>query len=109
MTFPKPCIGVDGQRCPTRAVTKDRSGRCPDCRRRRWRSQPTSTQRGYDQDHRALREHYRVLVEAGMAECSRCHEPIAAGEDFDLDHTEDRTGYLGPSHVACNRAVKKHR
>jgi hypothetical protein len=27
--------------------------------------------------------------------------PIAAGAEFDLDHTDDKAGYLGASHQAC--------
>jgi hypothetical protein len=35
--------------------------------------------------------------------CQRCHQPIRAGELWELDHTDDRTGYLGASHRSCNR------
>ncbi len=40
-----------------------------------------------------------------MARCARCGELIEAGEAFDLDHTDDRAGYLGASHQACNRGA----
>jgi hypothetical protein len=36
--------------------------------------------------------------------CARCRRPIIPGTHFDLDHTDDRTGYLGPSHRRCNRS-----
>jgi hypothetical protein len=38
-----------------------------------------------------------------MVRCARCGEFIQAGAAFDLDHTDDRSGYLGASHQACNR------
>jgi hypothetical protein len=38
-----------------------------------------------------------------MVTCARCGEPIEPGDAFDLDHTDDRAGYLGASYQACNR------
>jgi hypothetical protein len=49
------------------------------------------------------------LVDAGQAFCARCGGYIAPGEPFDLDHTLDRTSYLGPSHRSCNRAEPNKR
>ena len=31
-----------------------------------------------------------------------CNEPIHAAEDWHLDHTDNREGYLGVSHATCN-------
>jgi len=59
--------------------------------------------RGYGPAHRKLRAEFKRIVDAGMAHCARCGEWIQPGEPFDLDHGEDRTTYLGPSHVRCNR------
>ena len=35
--------------------------------------------------------------------CPRCGLPMYVSQLLDLDHTDDRTGYLGLSHRACNR------
>jgi hypothetical protein len=66
-------------------------------------------ERGYGRGHRALRRRLAPQVEAGQAVCARCHAPILPGEKWDLDHTDDRTGYLGPSHARCNRGATPRR
>jgi hypothetical protein len=106
MPFNRPCIGVDDQPCPTKALTADRSGRCEPCRRRHWTSQGTNKERGYGADHVALRAAWRPLVEAGRVLCWRCGELIAAGDPWDLGHSDtDRSVYMGPEHRAHNRAT----
>ena len=70
--------------------------------RARWATK-TREARGYGIAHRTLRAQYARLVAAGQAVCARCHRPIAPGEPFDLDHSPDRTSYLGVSHRRCNR------
>jgi hypothetical protein len=106
----RPCLGTDTARCPTRALTDHRSGRCEPCRRAHWRGRGTTTERGYGPDHRALREQYRPLVEAGMVRCWRCGEPINPGDAWDLGHDDlDRSVYRGPEHRAHNRATSKAR
>ena len=35
--------------------------------------------------------------------CARCRRRILPGTPFDLDHTPDRSSYLGASHRRCNR------
>jgi hypothetical protein len=32
-----------------------------------------------------------------------CGRTVTAAEPWDLDHTDDGTGYLGPAHRSCNR------
>jgi hypothetical protein len=57
----------------------------------------------YGADHRKLRRQLERVVAAGLATCSRCREPILAGEPWDLDHADDGASYLGPAHSDCNR------
>lgn len=74
-------------------------------------SVPGSTYaRGYDYRHEQLRAWWKPKVEAGGIPCFAivCLMPnrlILPGQLWDLDHTPDRTGYLGPSHRRCNRAA----
>ena len=63
-------------------------------------------QRGYGPEHRRAR---RAAIAAHRPDdpCARCDAPL--GEDtsvLDLDHTDDRTGYLGLSHRSCNRSAR---
>ena len=66
---------------------------------------PTTAGRGYGADHRRDRRSWAPAVAAGTVRCARCGELIVPGEAWDLDHTDDRGGYLGPSHARCNRAT----
>ena len=61
--------------------------------------------RRYSAGHQRLRAKVAVAVEQGQASCARCGEPIAPGTDWDLDHSDNGNGYLGPSHASCNRAT----
>ncbi len=45
----------------------------------------------------------------GRARCSRCGLAIGVDEEFDLDHADDGVGYLGVSHVGCNRSAPHRR
>lgn len=77
-------------------------------------SRGTTTERGYDHNHRKLREAYKPLVASGKAHCWRCVERglppeqslIRPNEPWDLGHDDDdRTRYRGPEHQRCNRAA----
>lgn len=70
---------------------------------------PTTTARGYGAEHRKLRAGWARKVAAGSVLCARCGKLIFPGAEWDLDHTDDRSDYLGPSHAACNRATAAHR
>ena len=64
----------------------------------------TTTTRGYGYAHRKARAHWQRIITQGGATCARCGEWITPGSDWHLDHTDDRQGYLGPSHATCNTA-----
>jgi len=71
---------------------------------------PGTSERGYGAQHQALRK--LLLPRAIGTPCTRCSKPLRAGQDIDLDHTDDRRGYRGFSHAECNRRAggqKAHR
>jgi hypothetical protein len=57
--------------------------------------------RGYGAEHQRLRA--KLLPSAYGQPCTRCGKPMLPGQALHFDHTEDRTGYLGFAHAACNR------
>ena len=66
-------------------------------------------ERGYDAAHDHERERWAPIVASGAAQCANpiCLRPtrtIYPHEPWDLGHTEDRSGWRGPEHRACNRA-----
>jgi len=74
-----------------------------------------ASSRTYDRRHKAGREHFRPIVNAGDAHCTElvCLEEldghtrwIQPGTPWDLAH--DRAAgpgrYLGPAHARCNRS-----
>lgn len=64
-----------------------------------------TTARGYGHEHQQLRAEWaKELKKLGVLPCARCGESIYHGDDWDLGHTDDRTGYTGPEHRSCNRA-----
>lgn len=65
---------------------------------------PTTTQRGYGWAHQAARKRWEYqLTQAGALPCARCRKPVTPFHEWELDHTDDRTTYLGISHKICNR------
>ena len=64
----------------------------------------TPQERGYGKAHRQARARWKRLVDSGEAHCCRCGGPIPPKSEFHLDHTADRSGYLGVSHPRCNVA-----
>ena len=66
-------------------------------------SRGTTTAKGYGSTHQATRKRWAHQIALGGVDCARCGRPIAPTEPFDLDHSDDRSTYLGPSHARCNR------
>src|SRR5262245_39617179 len=73
------------------------------------RKRATTTGRGYGIHHQRTREHWAVVVSSGTAICPRCNKPILPTQAWDLDHRDDRRGYLGVSHSECNRGAGNRR
>lgn len=75
--------------CPTHAAEQQRRA--------------NTTVRGYGWEHQKVRdEAMRTLI---GTPCTRCGEPVLAGQALALDHTDDRTGYLGLAHRHCNNVA----
>jgi len=75
---------------------------------------PGTTARGYGAAHKKARK--AGLPAAYGKTCSRygqdpkCPGVMRPGQRLELDHTDDRQGYRGFSHAACNaRASSRHR
>lgn len=81
-----------GRRCPTHTATTDHA-------------RGSRQARGYGREHTELRAKWAPLVATGMVQCTRCNLLIKAEDQWHLDHTDDRTGYRGPSHAHCNTSA----
>jgi hypothetical protein len=76
-------------------------------------SQASTTARGYGTKHQNEKRRLSPIVEAYGAICSericlmpsRLIPPGTQSWQWDLAHTEDRTSYLGPAHIRCNRSA----
>jgi hypothetical protein len=108
--------GAQGRLCRRcgEPATSNRHHYCDRCRawageRRRESSashlhQMTSTQRGYNAEHRRLRNRWVAEVSRGSVCCGRCGGHIAPGTPWDLSHPDDeRDAAPVPWHRRCNR------
>jgi hypothetical protein len=66
------------------------------------KKQRSSTQRGYNWDHRQARKHALANLIDGTP-CHLCGHPMYRTQRLHLDHTPDRTTYRGLAHAQCNR------
>ena len=68
----------------------------------------TTTEKGYGAKHQAERRRWQRRLDKGeLVQCSRHDQPYCPGNPVDpshweLDHNDDRTGWLGPAHPPCN-------
>lgn len=64
----------------------------------------TTTEKGYGWTHQQARRDAIRDMDDG-APCGRCGQPMwrSQAKLLDLDHTDDRAGYRGLAHRACNR------
>jgi hypothetical protein len=84
------------------------ASRCPPCQAGHDAARGTTSGRGYGTAHQVERRRWTARIAAGEpVECARCHAPITAGMLWHLDHTDDRTDYLGPSHDDCNSGARR--
>lgn len=87
--------------CPTLT----RGGRCPEHAKAADRARGSRQARGYDKHHDRKRRQWAPLVAAGNVRCARCTNPIDPTQPWDLGHTDDRTGWVGPECASCNRSA----
>ena len=77
--------------------------RCPTHTRTRDSARGTRQQRGYTTHHDKERANWQRQIDTGQAiHCATCGRKLA-GREWDLGHTTDRTGWIGPQCIPCNR------
>jgi len=71
----------------------------------------TTAERGYGGQHVKLRKKIQKQMDAGKVfHCWRCGRVISPSGGFDLGHDDDdRSKYMGPEHISCNRATSRHK
>ncbi len=79
--------------------------KCGLCAKERSQRKGTTSSRGYGRHHQAVRMSWQRSIDdpRRAVVCTICKEDVNPGEEWDLDHTEDRMGYRGPAHSSCNR------
>lgn len=78
----------------------------------------TTTERGYGAEHKAEKETWRPIVDAGQAWCAEVRCVVAEkggtrwippGSPWHLAHAAGQLGYRGPAHRRCNIAEVNRR
>lgn len=93
-----PCRRINPQRAPKTTPPKTRRPRATE-------PQGSAHRRGYGRDHQVERLVALANYTPGDP-CSRCKTEMLASDPLDLDHTDQRDGYLGLAHSWCNRSHK---
>jgi hypothetical protein len=96
---PPPTVSALARPCLVCGQPVVGASRCPSCAPAKAKRKTAA--RGYGAAHQARRA--KTLTAAYGEACGRCGKPMLEGQALDLDHTDDRTGYMGFAHAACNR------
>jgi hypothetical protein len=78
------------------------SGRCAEHVRVREIARGTKTERGYGAAFQRERKMWAKRIADGRINCARCGKPITPDMVWHLDHSDDRSELIGPSHRLCN-------
>ena len=97
-----------GKRCPANGcptIITTRARYCPIHAREYEARRGTRQHRGYNSAHDALRAQWQNRINGGeVVLCADgCGTPIT-GTNWDLGHTPDRTGHIGPQTREHNRS-----
>ena len=90
-------------RCPTTVPAGTRL--CSPCSQTHERERGSRHERGYGQQHVRERARWQTRIDAGeVIYCADGCGTRITGTIWDLGHTDDRSGYLGPMTQAHNRS-----